>query len=214
VKYLNPGAVFGIASLLLAAAYLTLAVLLHYGQTLDPGVWVNSLVQFQFFALGTMMAIVLRARVPKIAKPLRWASFLAGLLCLRAAQAAVYNNDVNLPHNFAHIAPRFLIALLGCLCLFFSLLDVPADRLQRPFISLGKISYGLYVYHVLCLAGSRLLVGRFEARSQLDPVTAELVAMALALPTTVAMAVLSYRYLETPFLRFKKRFTVIRSRPV
>jgi peptidoglycan/LPS O-acetylase OafA/YrhL len=107
-----------------------------------------------------------------------------------------------------------LIALLGCLCLFFSLLDVPADRLQRPFISLGKISYGLYVYHVLCLAGSRLLVGRFEARSQLDPVTAELVAMALALPTTVAMAVLSYRYLETPFLRFKKRFTVIRSRPV
>jgi peptidoglycan/LPS O-acetylase OafA/YrhL len=198
----------------MAAAYLTLAVLLHTGQTLDPGVWVNSLVQFQFFSLGTMTAITLRGRIPNIAKSLRCALFLAGLLCLRAAQAAVYNNDPNLPHNFAHISPRFLIALPGCLCLFFSLLGVPAGRLQRPFLYLGKISYGLYVYHVLCLAGSRLLVGRFKARGQLGSLTAELVAMALALPATVAMAALSYRYLETPLLRFKKRFTVIRSRPV
>jgi peptidoglycan/LPS O-acetylase OafA/YrhL len=57
-------------------------------------------------------------------------------------------------------------------------------------------------------------VGRFEGRGQFSSVTAELIAMALALPATVAMAVLSYRYLETPFLRFKKRFTVIRSRPL
>jgi peptidoglycan/LPS O-acetylase OafA/YrhL len=214
VKYLNPGVILGIASLLLAGAYLTLAVLLHHGQTLDPAVWVNSLVQFQFFALGTITAIALRGRLPNIAKPMRWTLFLAGLLCLRAAQAAVYNNDPNLPHNFAHIAPRFLIALPGCLCLFFSLLQLPAGRLQRPFIYLGKISYGLYVYHVLCLGGSRLLLGRFEARGRLGPLTAELLAMALALPATVAMAMLSYRYLESPFLRFKKRFTVIRSRPV
>jgi peptidoglycan/LPS O-acetylase OafA/YrhL len=103
---------------------------------------------------------------------------------------------------------------MPCLCLFFSLLQLPAGKLQRPFIYLGKISYGLYVYHVLCLGGSRLLVGRFEACGRLGPLTAELVAMALALPATIAMAMLSYRYLESPFLRFKKRFTVIRSRPV
>jgi peptidoglycan/LPS O-acetylase OafA/YrhL len=142
VKYLNPRAVLGTACLLLAAADLTLAALLHHGQTLDPGVWVNSLVQFQFFALGTMTAIVLRGRVPNIAKPLRWTLFLAGLLCLRAAQAAVYENDPNLPHNFARIAPRFLIALPGCLCLFFSLLQLPAGKLQRPFIYWAKSLMG------------------------------------------------------------------------
>jgi hypothetical protein len=161
VKYLNPRAVLGIACLLRAAAYLTLVVLLHHGQTLDPRVWVNSLVQFQFFALGTMTAIVLRGRVPK--------------------------------HNFAHIAPPFLIALPRCLCLFSAFCNLPPGKLQRPFIYLGKISYGLYVYHVLCLGGSTLLVGRFEARGRLGPLTAELVAMAPALPATVAMAVLSYR---------------------
>jgi hypothetical protein len=75
----------------------------------------------------------------------------------------------------------------------FGLLQLPPGKLQRPFIYLGKISYGLYVYHVLCLGGSTLLVGRFEARGRLGPLTAELVAMAPALPATVAMAVLSYR---------------------
>jgi peptidoglycan/LPS O-acetylase OafA/YrhL len=214
VKYLNPGGVFGIACMLMIAAYGMMAVLLHQGQTLDPGIWVNSLVQFQFFALGAMTAIALRGRIPSLAKPLRWALFLAGLLCLRLAQAAVYDNDPNLTRDFSHIAPRYLVALLGCLCLFFSLLPLPAGRLQRPFIYLGKISYGLYVYHVLCLGGSRLLVSRLTARTALSPLAGELLAMALALPATIAMGMLSYRYLESPFLQFKKRFTVVRSRPV
>jgi peptidoglycan/LPS O-acetylase OafA/YrhL len=38
--------------------------------------------------------------------------------------------------------------------------------------------------------------------------------MAIALPATIATGMLSYRYLESPFLRFKKRYTVVRSRPV
>ncbi len=57
-----------------------------------------------------------------------------------------------------HIAPRYLIALPGCLCLFFSCLQLPAGRLQKPFIYLGKISYGLYVFHVLWLGLSRDLI--------------------------------------------------------
>src|ERR1700690_1177511 len=99
VKYLSPGGLLGIASLLLAAAYLTLALLLGQKQTLDPAIWVNSLVQFQFFALGTMTAIGLRGRVPHLAKALRWGLFFAGLLCMRAAQAAVFANDPSLAHD-------------------------------------------------------------------------------------------------------------------
>jgi peptidoglycan/LPS O-acetylase OafA/YrhL len=96
---------------------------------------------------------------------------------------------------------------------FFQPAAIARRKIAETLYLLGKISYGLYVYHVLCLGGSRLLVGRFEACGRLGPLTAELVAMALALPATIAMAMLSYCYLESPFLRFKKRFTVIRSRP-
>jgi peptidoglycan/LPS O-acetylase OafA/YrhL len=213
VKYLNPGSLLGIASLLLALAYLTLAVLLGQKQTLDPAIWVNSLVEFQFFALGTMTAIGLRGRIPHIATPLRWGLFVAGLLCLRVAQAAVYTSDQSVVHDFAHIAPRFLSALAGCLCLFLSLLPLAAGGVQKPFIYLGKISYGLYVYHVLCLGAAKRLLKHFPGYG-MDSLTWQLWVMAIALPATVVTAMLSYRYLESPFLRFKKRYTVVRSRPV
>jgi peptidoglycan/LPS O-acetylase OafA/YrhL len=50
----------------------------------------------------------------------------------------------------------------------------------------GKISYGLYVFH-----GAAIRIAPSHA---------------LALPLTIAMAALSYRYLESPFLRLKGRF--------
>jgi peptidoglycan/LPS O-acetylase OafA/YrhL len=158
-----------------------------------------------------MTAIGLRGRVPQLAKPLRWGLLFAGLLCMRAAQAAVFANDPSLAHDFAHIAPRFLIALLGCLCLFFSLLPLTAGRMQKPFIYLGKISYGLYVYHVLWLGAARHIIRHFAGNLSLG--AAQLCAMAIALPGCVVTAMLSYRYLESPFLRFKKRYTVVLSRP-
>jgi peptidoglycan/LPS O-acetylase OafA/YrhL len=213
VKCLSPGALLGIAFLVVAAAYLTLALLLHTGQALDPAVWANSLVQFQFFALGTIAAIVLRGRVPNTSKAVRWVLFLTGLLCMRAAQAAVYNGELSQPHDFKQIAPAFLIVLPGCLCLFFSLLQLPAGRMQRPLTYLGKISYGLYVYHVLWLGVAGHLTEHFAA-GRLSPMTSHLCAMSLALPATIFSGSVSYRYLESPFLHLKKHFTVILSRPV
>jgi peptidoglycan/LPS O-acetylase OafA/YrhL len=41
--------------------------------------------------------------------------------------------------------------------------------------------------------------------------------LASALPgliITIVMASVSYRFFETPFLRLKKRFTIVESRPV
>ena len=48
----------------------------------------------------------------------------------------------------------------------------------------------------------------------LSPLAFQLIVMAIALPGTVVTGMLSYQYLESPFLRFKKRFTFVRSRPV
>ncbi len=213
VKFLSPGDLLKVTAFFILAAYVVLAHLLGQGQSLDPAVWANSIVQFQFFALGAALAVVLHGRVPKLSRLFRGMLFCSGLLCLRAAQAAVYvGNPAGTP-TFATIAPRFLIALAGCLCLFFSFVGSPAGRLQRPFIYLGKISYGLYVFHILWLGvvrnGMKYLVG-----DHLRPFASESLIMAIALPATIVTAALSYRYLESPFLRLKKRFTIVRSRPV
>ena len=213
VKYLSPGSLLGVATFLMVTAYLALARLLHQGTMLDPGIWVNSLVQFQFFALGTITAIVLRTRVPRLSAAVRWALFVAGLLCMRGAQAAVYTKDTVLPHDLLHIGPRYLLALPGCLCLFFSCLQLPSGRLQRPFIYLGKISYGLYVFHVLWLSLIRDALQHLPG-GRLSSLAFQMIVMAIALPATVLTGVLSYQYLESPFLRLKKRFTFVRSRPL
>jgi peptidoglycan/LPS O-acetylase OafA/YrhL len=73
---------------------------------------------------------------------------------------------------------------------------------------LGKISYGLYVYHALGNVLSNMLI----------PVHTEFIQLALrpvaALAITMLLAAISYAVLETPFLKLKKRFAHIDSRPV
>jgi peptidoglycan/LPS O-acetylase OafA/YrhL len=69
---------------------------------------------------------------------------------------------------------------------------------------LGKISYGLYIFHV---AAIRLVQ---TVRPGLIGPAVLLIAFAL----TVGLAMLSYRYLESPFIRLKNRLEYITTRGV
>jgi peptidoglycan/LPS O-acetylase OafA/YrhL len=74
-------------------------------------------------------------------------------------------------------------------------------------VYLGRISYGLYVFHVLALMCSDYLMPNFAASAG-GLALHDLVALML----TVALAAASYRWLETPFLKLKQRFTHVLSR--
>jgi peptidoglycan/LPS O-acetylase OafA/YrhL len=77
---------------------------------------------------------------------------------------------------------------------------------RQPLRYLGKISYGLYVYHLAAIFGANWLIGR----AGLPPEWEFLVALAI----TIGMAALSYAILERPFLLLKGRYAPIASRPV
>jgi peptidoglycan/LPS O-acetylase OafA/YrhL len=68
----------------------------------------------------------------------------------------------------------------------------------RPVVWLGRISYGLYMYHEIAFWA----VGRDGVRS------------VLALGLTIALAAASYYGVERPFLRLKRAWTRVPSRPV
>ena len=76
----------------------------------------------------------------------------------------------------------------------------------RPLVWLGRISYGLYMTHELGLWAARRLAGRSWA--------SDLPTSLVALGLTVALASGSYYGLERPFLRLKRRWTRVPSRPV
>jgi peptidoglycan/LPS O-acetylase OafA/YrhL len=76
-----------------------------------------------------------------------------------------------------------------------------------PMRLLGKVSFGFYVYHAVMLYIAEKLLSRLG----IGPGPAVFV---LGLVLTIAAAILSYHFYERPFLKFKKRFTMVKSRPI
>jgi peptidoglycan/LPS O-acetylase OafA/YrhL len=102
----------------------------------------------------------------------------------------------------------YLTALYS-LALFNVLLFVGNSKmgaLRGPFLrSLGKISYGLYLYHPMCLALVYLPFGRLEAIDSLP--TAALAMLGLVLSLLISWA--SFKYVEQRVLGYAGRFKYV-----
>jgi peptidoglycan/LPS O-acetylase OafA/YrhL len=79
-------------------------------------------------------------------------------------------------------------------------------------VFLGKISFGLYVYHPPMLAFARWLIGAIFPIASPQGVYA--LVLAGGFLATVLAATVSYFVVERPFLRLKRRVSVVESRPV
>ena len=64
----------------------------------------------------------------------------------------------------------------------------------RPIKHIGTVSYGIYLVHILCINVVRRVV-------HLD---GGLIVFALALPLSVVVATVIFRFYETPFLQLKR----------
>jgi peptidoglycan/LPS O-acetylase OafA/YrhL len=98
-----------------------------------------------------------------------------------------------------------LVDLLAALLILLAL--QPGSFIYRiftvqPLPWLGRISYGLYVFHDIPHMGIRGFVDQYHLA---HPRTA---TMLIAFPTTILLAWLSFRFFETPFLNLKERWTV------
>lgn len=86
--------------------------------------------------------------------------------------------------------------------------DRPLNRFLRfkPFVVIGTISYTLYLIHVPVF----FLVNEAAARFGLFPTQSYSIAVAIAstsLLCSLALAFASFRYFETPILKYKDRLT-------
>ena len=80
---------------------------------------------------------------------------------------------------------------------------------KRLIVFLGKRSYGLYVYHTL----GNGVAAYITAHISILPSNA-LASFIYSLSFTIIVSIISYRVVETPFLKLKKKFEVIISRPI
>jgi peptidoglycan/LPS O-acetylase OafA/YrhL len=107
--------------------------------------------------------------------------------------------------------------MAGTLLIFLGVLGAPAQAVPGWLRYLGKISYGLYVYHMLMFTVAIWATARAAHLLHLRGaalVGMKVVTPLVALAFTVCVAAASYRWLESPFLRLRKRFTVVANRPI
>ena len=184
----------------------------------DNGAWTNSLVQFQFFSGGALLAMGLRGRVPQWRAPLRLLAFAAGLACWIVAQTVFRVRGWEPFTTVPQALSGWPLILIGCALFLLSFLGIRGHSIPRPVIYLGRISYGLYVIHsLLYLLCFRYLGGVIARHRHIPsyPLPLGLVwpLIALVFCASVLLAHLSYRYFERPFLRLKQRFALVPSRP-
>lgn len=177
--------------------------------------WANSLVQCLFFAGGALTAIIAGSRSPSMGVIKRMVLFAGGWACWLMASAACHVVRTSSPGVFSLLS-GYALVLAGTLLIFIACLGWKPAWMPKGFYSLGRITYGLYVFHFLWLELVTILVQRmwsiFGLQAPSLIVTYSLIAVT-ALGATIACSTLSYSLLERPFLKMKERFTVIPSRP-
>ena len=177
--------------------------------------WTNSFVQFQFFAAGTLLSIYLKGRVPQWPAALRLVAALAGIGCWLVA-SITFGVQADTPHSTVVQAPiGWALVLAGTLLLFLSMLGFPSKYLPGPIVYLGRISYGLYLFHELVywliFSPGEAWLARLSQSLHLAGCRNG-IGTVLAFCLTVLVAHTSYRLYERPFLRLKSRFTIVPSR--
>jgi len=109
--------------------------------------------------------------------------------------------------------PKYLAS--GLAAAFMLQAALSCDKLRaflshRVLVHLGRRSYGMYLYHPPAIlvtdVVARRVLGVHERMG--------LLSFVLALLVTWIAAHFSYQWLESPFLRIKKRYEVVPSRPI
>lgn len=178
-------------------------VFLVYSDASNVSIWCNTFARLDPIALGILLAVFVReGKIRMIKSPV--ARLFLITASLTAYVAAVYYLD------FFGIEALLIYPIAAAASALMIWAFLGSSFRARPLVYLGRISYGLYVFHVL---GVKLAQQLLEA-ANIGGAYYTFWQFAPALSITIILAVLSYRYLEKPFLSLKKKFTVVESRPV
>jgi peptidoglycan/LPS O-acetylase OafA/YrhL len=189
--------------LALVSSCLLLYWLGAHGKSEDSYLRFNTFVQALFLVGGALTALILRKRDIRVPLALRPLMLVAGLGAWLIAFLKF--GTVSSLATFSTSQPllNYLMTLLGVLLIFFAFFGLNAKWIPRQVIYLGKISYGLYIWHIIANWASEQVFGETAAAFAI-PI--------IAFAVTIVISSCSYRWLEKPFLSLKERFTFVQSR--
>lgn len=208
MRWVKPAALPFLALGAIVVAVATRAYLVQYASAgTHPGalfvsIFCNTAARLDCLAFGVLLATgSLFAR-----------GFRRPLLWIGGAVVAVVVIQSVLPREapaLANVVLTYLVVAVACSVIVRAALDLrPSEGARNRVLTyFGKISFGLYVYSPIAAALTRVL-------RPVTPVGALIIHPGAALLLTIFISVLSFELIERPFLKLKKRFTHVPSRPV
>jgi len=209
-KYLSRRLLYLFAFAILLVANGSLYILGRSHASQDSA-WANSFVQFENFAAGILLCLALHRRRVAIRAWQRLALIaVAALSWYVAVYGCKMQHGLDEPLSSSSMIAGYALVAIGCCALLLAFIGVTREALPSWAIYLGRISYGLYVFHGLAI----MIVGLPFPHGYPSFAKALLVKGAGGAGLTFLLAWLSYSYFEMPFLKLKKRLEVIESRPL
>jgi len=166
--------------------------------------WANTFAHLDSIAAGILLAVVLKGEVPHIGPCQRVALFATGMSCL-AFRGHYVANTADDYISLLGTLLGYPAVVASCAAILVAVMGLPSKLSLLQY--LGKISYGLYVYHM----GSIMVTDRIMPQG--SGVGHAAIRLIVALVLTVAVSAASYAVVEKPFLNLKRKFTYIQSRP-
>lgn len=217
-KYCGRRLLFGFCALIVVIANWTLYLVAR-----EPGTyhdtWTNSLIQFECFAAGMLLSLCLNGGIPKTHTSFRVLALVgAAVFWLVAGNIFSAFDELRTPSGSWQLMIAYGLAAVGSSLIVWAMLDFQGGRYSQWAIHLGRISYGLYVFHSFALFLFAMIPMENTGMNGLHSHVlraALILAVRVAAPllATYILAELSYRFFERPFLRMKQRHTVIVSQP-
>ncbi|MBS0581913.1 MAG: acyltransferase [Proteobacteria bacterium] len=161
----------------------------------------NTLTQLDSIALGALLALGVDQRGDDVRRRHRFLIIAIAAASILLNKFLLGDNDPG-PYSLVY----YPMVSLACAVILWATLGVELRRDSAPtrlLIFLGTISYGLYVVHHFALYAVDALYARLP---HIGFIAAILLRGVAAMALTIGLAMLSYRFLERPFLRLKSRF--------
>jgi peptidoglycan/LPS O-acetylase OafA/YrhL len=173
--------------------------------TPHPAIWVLPITHFESIILGIVIGFGGFDFLLKKIKPL-----LVGLIGIFFF---VFLSLLPPLDNISYwLVPSYLFIGISTSMVLFSVFNSTYLKKifsKQVFVFLGKRSYGLYVYHLL----GNGVAAYMQAHISILP-SNSLISFIYSLSFTIIVSIISYFVIETPFLKLKKKFEIIISRPI
>jgi peptidoglycan/LPS O-acetylase OafA/YrhL len=204
IKYLGIQRIPKVAAAMLITSLLTRVALVLAGVA-HPGIYANVFARLDPIAAGALLAVGLRGNSPGLSVRQR---VLMGMLAMAMTVVVTRYGGFDGPRSLVSY-PAVTAASILIICAFLHREEaVPAWLRNQLLIQLGRMSYGLYVFHQFSLAYVKTFLQPVDRPAKLATY------MGGGLVLTGLLAGLSYRYIERPLLALKDRFAVVQSRRV